>query len=226
MKRIFWAGDSTVKHNRINTYPQTGIGQVFDLYLKEDVEICNYAENGRSTKSFIDEGRLDEINKEIREGDFLLVQFGHNDQKDEIDRYTEPFGSYQNNLGQFIKVAREHGAYPVLITPLSRRVFDEEGIISNHSHLDYPHAMKELAKELQVPCIDLCEKSRKLISKIGDLNSKRWFMHLKPNEYKNYPEGIEDNTHLKYEGAVVMAGLVAEGLRELGGIYAKLFLDG
>ena len=225
MKHIFWAGDSTVKHNRANTYPQTGIGQVFNLYLKSDVEIHNHAENGRSTKSFISEGRLDEIDKRIKEKDFLFIQFGHNDQKEDIDRRTEAFTSYQENLRQFINIARKHGAYPVLITPLSRRIFNKEGIIKNHSHMEYPNAMKEVSKELGVPCIDLSEKSWELISRTGDLNSKKWFMHLKLNEYKNYPEGMEDNTHLKYEGAVAMAGLVAEGLKELGSIYEELLLD-
>lgn len=224
MTRIFWAGDSTVKYNKINTYPQTGMGQVLNLYLRADIEVCNYAENGRSTKSFIDEGRLDQIDKEIKEKDFLFIQFGHNDQKDDIERYTDPFGTYQENLNQFIDLAKKHGAYPVLITPLSRRIFDKNGLINTHSHFDYPKAAKSLAKQLGVPCIDLSEKSRKIISKSGDLNSRRWFMHLKPNEYKAYPQGLEDNTHLNYQGAVVMAGLVAEGLMELGGVYAKLLL--
>ena len=225
MKRIFWAGDSTVKHNRANTYPQTGIGQVFNLYLKSGIEVHNHAENGRSTKSFINEGRLDEIDKQIKEKDFLFIQFGHNDQKEDIERRTEAFGSYQVNLRQFINIARKHGAYPVLITPLSRRIFDEKGILVSHSHMEYPDAMKEVAKELEVPCIDLSEKSRELINKMGDLDSKKWFMHLKPNEYKNYPEGKTDNTHLKHEGAVVMADLIAEGLKELGSIYAELLSD-
>ena len=225
MKHIFWAGDSTVKHNRVNTYPQTGIGQVFNLYLKSDIEVHNHAENGRSTKSFISEGRLETIDKEIKEKNFLFIQFGHNDQKEDIERRTEAFGSYQDNLRQFINIARKHGACPVLITPLSRRIFDKEGVIKNHSHMEYPDAMKEVAKELDVPCIDLSEKSRELISKTGDLDSKKWFMHLKPNEYDNYSEGKEDNTHLKYEGAVVMAGLIAEGLKELGSVYAELLLD-
>lgn len=225
MSRIFWAGDSTIKHNRIDTYPQTGIGQVFDLYLKPGVCVYNFAENGRSTKSFINEGRLDQIDQEIRNGDFLFIQFGHNDEKDDEARYTEPYGSYQDNLKLFVEVARRHGAYPVLITPLSRRIFDKRGELSNHTHLDYPNAMKDLANRMRVPCIDLCEKSRELMNKTGELNSRKWFMHLKPNEYKNYPQGMEDNTHLKHEGAVVMAGLIAEGLKELGGIYNSILLN-
>lgn len=225
MKRIFWAGDSTVKHNRINTYPQTGMGQTLNLYLKPGIRVYNHAENGRSTKSFIDEGRLENIDKEIGEKDFLFIQFGHNDQKEDSERRTEAFGSYQDNLRRFIKLARNHGAYPVLISPLSRRIFDESGILKGHSHMDYPEAMEEVAKELDVAYIDLSEKSRALLSLTGDLDSRKWFMHLQANEYKKYPDSLEDNTHLKYEGAVVMAGLIAQGLRELGSVYSQLLLD-
>ncbi len=225
MKNIFWAGDSTVKHNRINTYPQTGIGQVFNLYLKAGIKVYNHAENGRSTKSFISEGRLEEIGRQIKEGDFLFIQFGHNDQKEDMARRTEAFGSYQGNLRQFVAVAKENGAYPLLITPLSRRIFNKEGSLDGHSHGDYPEAMKALAKELGVACIDLSEKSMKLINEIGEPNSRKWFMNLKPNDHRNYPDGIDDNTHLKHEGAVAMAGLLAEGLRELGTIYKDLLFD-
>jgi lysophospholipase L1-like esterase len=225
VKRIFWAGDSTVKHNRINSYPQTGIGQVMNLYLKPEIEIHNYAENGRSTKSFIDEGRLKLIEEALQEGDILLIQFGHNDQKDEEARYTEPFGTYQENLKKFIKVAREKNAFPVLITPLYRRFFDEEGKLEEHVHMEYPKAMLEVAKKYEVSCIDLCESSRQLLITTGDIASRKWFMHLQPNEFSNYPEGLLDNTHLRHEGAVVMAGLVAEGFKMLGGIYEELLLD-
>lgn len=222
--RIFWAGDSTVKHNRIITYPQTGIGQVMNLYLKPEIEVCNYAENGRSTKSFINETRLDKIDALLGEGDYLFIQFGHNDQKEDSERHTEPFLDYQENLSKFIAIARNHKANPVLITSLYRRIFREGKLLEN-VHLDYPEAMIELGQRLDVPVIDLCEKSKKLMELTGDTNSKNWFMNLEVNQFKNYPEGLEDNTHLRYEGAVVMAGLIAEGLKELGGIYPELLID-
>lgn len=222
--RIFWAGDSTVKHNRINTYPQTGIGQVMNLYLKPEIEICNHAENGRSTKSFINEKRLDKIDELIGEGDYLFIQFGHNDQKEDSERHTEPFFDFQENLLKYIMIAKNHRAYPVLITSLYRRFFSEGKLLDN-VHLDYPKAMIELGQRMEVPVIDLCEKSRRLFEITGDTNSMSWFMNLKENQFKNYPEGLEDNTHLRYEGAVVMAGLIAEGLKELGGIYKELLID-
>lgn len=220
---IFYAGDSTVAQNSIRTYPQTGIGQTLPLYLKQLVTVHNHAINGRSTKSFIDESRLAAIYNELRAGDFLLIQFGHNDEKVQDEtRYTSPFGEYQENLGKFINVARNRNAYPVLITPLYRRLFDSSGTLSEHTHGEYPDAMKEVGARLQVPVIDLCEKSRQLLLKTGEERSRRWFMNFPAGEYRNYPEGKTDNTHLCYEGAIVFAGLVADGLRELGGIYADL----
>ena len=112
MTTIFWAGDSTVKQNGISTYPQTGIGQVFDRYTRPfQVLIDNCAENGRSTKSFIDEGRLDAIDRHIREGDFLFIQFGHNDEKaEDPSRYADPDGAFRDNLALFVETARRHGA--------------------------------------------------------------------------------------------------------------------
>ncbi|MDA3812188.1 MAG: hypothetical protein PF518_17865 [Spirochaetaceae bacterium] len=107
--RIFLAGDSTVARNTISSYPQCGWGQALHLYLKKDIHILNFAKNGRSSKSFIDEGLLDDIKKEILPGDLLLIQFGHNDQKDEEERRTEPFESYQEYLKLYIDAARKKG---------------------------------------------------------------------------------------------------------------------
>ncbi|WP_246240622.1 rhamnogalacturonan acetylesterase [Anaerocolumna sedimenticola] len=200
IRNIFWAGDSIVKKNTIETFPQTGIGQVMYLYLQPDVKVYNYAENGRSTKTFIEEGRLDQIDTEIGKQDFLFIQFGHNDENEDITRHTDAYGDYQKNLKQFITTAEKRGAYPVLLTPLYQHLFDSRGLIQDKVHGAYPDAMKELADELNVPCIDLCESSKNLLAKMGDEPSKKWFMHLKPGEYKNYPDGLADNTHLKYEG--------------------------
>ncbi len=221
---IFWAGDSTVKQNDFTSFPQTGIGQGLPLFLKKEVHIRNFAQNGRSTKSFIAEGRLQMMEKLIKENDFLLIQFGHNDEKPEEERHTEPFTTFQENLRQYIKTATDHKAHPVLITPLYRRLFEEDGRLVEYTHLDYPDAILALGKELHVPVIDLCTISKELIQKTGEEKSKKWFMHLEPLEYPNYPEGKTDNTHLKYDGAVTFAGIIAEELRKLGGMYADLLL--
>ena len=221
-KRIFWAADSTVATNYIDSYPQTGIGQVIKLYLKEEIEIHNFAKNGRSTKSFINEGILSEIEKELSKDDFFFIQFGHNDEKEDEARSTQPFSTYQEYLSKYVEVARKAGAHPVLITSLYRRKFLPDGNIKDNVHFDYPDAMKQLGEKLNVPIIDLCEMSKSLLEVTGDEESKKWFMHLKKGEYASHIDGLQDDTHLKHEGAVKMAGLVVEGLKELGGIYMDL----
>lgn len=222
---IYWAGDSTVKQNDITSYPQTGIGQGFSLYIKKGIFIDNRAENGRSTKSFIEEGILDSIAKDIKKGDFLFIQFGHNDEKPDEERHTDPFGSYQENLKAYIKTATDKGAYPVLITSLYRRLFQKDNkTLVPDTHGDYPEAMLAVGKECHVPVIDLCTLSKSLIEKSGPEQSKRWFMHLPEGRYPNYPEGKTDNSHLTYEGCVVFSGLIAAELRKLGGIYEELLL--
>jgi lysophospholipase L1-like esterase len=222
MKKIYWAGDSTVKDNYIDTYPRTGIAQGLRLYLKSDVIIINHAENARSTKNFISEGRLDKLAKEISRGDFLFIEFGHNDWNEDPNRHTKPFGNYKTNLAKMVKTALERDAYPVLITPLYCRFLDEKGVLKDKVHFEYPDAMLELSKELHVPCIDLCEQSRQLLKNTDLSVSKNWFMNLEAGQYSAYPDGITDDAHLQHNGSVVFAGLIAEELKKLGSIYAEL----
>lgn len=225
MPKIYWAGDSTVKQNDMTSFPQTGIGQGMVLYVKKEILIVNRAENGRSTKSFIDEGRLEFIKENIKEGDFLFIQFGHNDEKADEERHTDSATTFRSYLREYIKVARDVNAYPVLITPLYRRLFKEDGKLVEKTHLDYPEAMIEVGKEDNVPVIDLCEISRQLIEKTGDEKSKKWFMQFPAGRYPLYPEGKSDNTHLVYEGAFTFAGIIAEELAKLGGVYSEILVD-
>ncbi len=226
MNTIFWAGDSTVQTNDYTTYPQCGIGQVFPLFLKEGYRVENHAKNGRSTKSFIEEGRLWAIGERIDQGDLLFIQFGHNDEKHEDPtRYTEPFSSFIENLEQFIRVAREHGAYPVLITPLERRCFDERGNLEPGFHGDYAAGMKQTAKNCQVPLVDLYRMSREMLSMAGELESRKWYMFFEEGTYAEHPERSQDNTHLRYEGAVLYGSLIARELRKLGGIYGNFIIE-
>lgn len=224
--RIFWAGDSTVKQNYYMSFPQTGIGQAYGLYLKKTVKIENYAENGRSTKSFIDEGRLDYIDREIKEGDFLYIQFGHNDEKPDEARHTVSFGDYQDNLRKFVEVARNHKAYPLFITSLYRRQFmeDQKHLVEG-THQDYPDAMIALAKELDVPVVDLCKLSKEKIEEAGYEATKKWFLHVPAGIYPNFPNGKEDNSHLQYEGAYVFSKIIADEVAKIGGVYASVLVD-
>lgn len=221
--RIFWAGDSTVKQNFRNKYPQTGIGQVMNRYFKREVQVYNYAQNGRSTKSFIEEGHLEKIESELKEGDYLFIQFGHNDSKEDPLRRTEPDTTFKDYLKQYIQVARNHGAKPVLITPAGRRHFSEDGTYLP-SHGEYPKAMREVAAMEQVPLIDLTAKSEAFLTKTGDEASKKLYMIFEAGRYpqEEYRNGLFDNTHFQYEGAMVMGGFVAQGLWELGEEYREL----
>lgn len=226
MPRIFWAGDSTVKQKDYTVYPECGIGQGFLLFIKKEILLVNRAENGRSTKSFIDEGRLDFIRDNIREGDFLFIQFGHNDEKiSDPSRYTDAGTTFKENLKKFIDVARNVGAYPLLITPLYRRWFDDDHKIMRDVHMGYPKAVLEVAEECDVPVVDLCAMSEKLIEEAGDMESRKWFMHLPAGMYPNFPEGKLDNTHLQYAGAVEFAKLVAQGIASLDSPYRDILLN-
>ncbi len=210
MATVHYIGDSTVARNNIHSYPQTGMSQGLGLYLKEAVTIRSYAKNGRSTKSFLDEGRFVAVEQAMQSGDFLLIQFGHNDEKDDPARHTDPDTTFTENLRLFINAARKKGAYPVLITPIARRLFDGAGDFLPGSHGEYPDAMRRLAEAEQVPLVDLTTATEAFVASVGDEPSKPLFMWPK------------DNTHLKPEGAVKMAGFLAEGLRNLGGVYADL----
>ena len=226
MIHIFWAGDSTVATNKASTYPQTGIGQAFDRYTAADVVVCNHAVNGRSTKSFIDESRLATIYDAITKGDYLFIQFGHNDEKkNDPARYTDPHGEFIVNLGKYVNVARNKGAYPVFITSVERRLFDEDGKLKPSEHTEYVLGMKEAAEKFDVPVVDLFTMSRDFLEKTGDEDSKKYYMNLAPGEAAWAPEGKIDNSHLKYEGAMLYAGMVAKGLAELGEPYSSLIAD-
>lgn len=214
ISRILYAGDSTVTFNKIDSYPQTGMSQALLLYLKEEVQLRSFARNGRSTKSFLAEGRLEAIEKEIRPGDLLLVQFGHNDEKKEDpNRYTCPETDFQENLLKFAQTAKEHGAQAVFITPIARRLFDANGNFLPGSHGAYPEAVKRAAERAGVPVIDLTAITEDYLAGVGDLWSRPLFVWPK------------DNTHLKYEGAVMMAGFLCRELKKLGEPYESLFIE-
>ena len=210
MLTIFYIGDSTVARNNIHSYPQTGMSQGLELYVKESVRIESHAKNGRSTKSFLDEGRFQAVEAAMQPGDLLLIQFGHNDEKPDEARHTDPQTSFKANLQLFIDAARRCGAYPVLTTPIARRLFDEKGNFRPGSHGEYPAAIRELATEAGIPLIDLTAATEAYLAKLGDEPSKPLFMWPK------------DNTHLKPGGAVKMAGFLVDGLRALGGVYAAI----
>ena len=212
MATVYYIGDSTVTYNRIDSWPQQGMSNALGLYLKEDITLSPHGRNGRSTKSFLDEGAFEAIKQGMEPGDFLLIQFGHNDEKDDPARHTDPQSSYKENLSYFIRRAREKGAYPVLITSIARRLFDEAGNFRPGSHGLYPEAVRELGRELGVPVADLTSITEEYLARVGDNPSKGWFMWPK------------DNTHLKPEGAMIMASFLAKELRRMGSPYSDILI--
>jgi lysophospholipase L1-like esterase len=210
--KIFLAGDSTMSIKEVKAYPETGWGMPFVSFWDSTVIIINRAKNGRSTKTFINEGLWKSISDEVMEGDYVFIQFGHNDEsKEKTERYTTP-EEYKNNLSVFIRETRAKKANPVLLTPASRRRFDKEGKVLQ-THETYSALVRNVAGEQDVPLIDLDEKSRSLYQEFGMENSKLLFLQLKPGEHPNYPDGKIDNTHFNELGARLMAELVLQSIR-------------
>jgi lysophospholipase L1-like esterase len=208
-------GDSTMADKETKAEPERGWGQVLQLFFDTaKVKICNHAKNGRSSKSFIDEGRWVNILDSIHSGDYVIIQFGHNDMKTDSARHTDPQTTYRANLIRFITETRTKGAFPVLCTSIVRRKFSDEGILTD-THGEYPIVTRKVASEFNVPLIDLQKKSEKLISELGPEKSKELFVYTNPGEYPNRPNGIKDDTHLNKKGALKIAELAIEGMKEI-----------
>lgn len=202
-RTLFIAGDSTAAQKFAPAAPETGWGMAFPFFLHKDLSVSNHAVNGRSSKSFVDEGRLDVVLSAIRPGDFLLVQFAHNDEKAaDPTRYTEPWTTYQDYLRLYIDGARARGARPVLATAVERRRFDADGNAAP-THGDYPAAMRALAEKERVALLDLQALSLALWQKLGVEETKTYF---------NWTETEQDNTHFNPPGAIAVARLVAQEL--------------
>jgi len=211
---IYLAGDSTMAKKLPEKRPETGWGEMLAQYFQDSTAaIDNRAQNGRSTRTFISEGRWQAIVDALRPGDFVLIQFGHNDEsKEKVDRYTPP-ADYRNNLIKFITEVRAKKATPVLLTPVMRRKFDKDGKLID-THGEYPDIVRSVAAEYKVALIDMQRSSAAVLTSYGSEGSRKLFLQLKPGENPNYPNGIEDNTHFNPFGAEVMAGLAAEGIRQ------------
>lgn len=208
-KTIFLAGDSTVCDQYDEPY--TGWGQVLQYFFNEGIAVSNHAYSGRTAVSFIREKRLDDILKVIKKGDYLFMQFGHNDQKPGA-YHSDAMGKYKEVLMVYIDKAREKGAIPVLVTSMMRRNFNEEGKIVNTLE-NYPEAMRQLAEKENLALIDLNARSEKLFNELGPEKCKEIFIHIAPGEMSNYPEGIADDTHFSEYGAMKMAELVVDEIK-------------
>lgn len=211
---IYTIGDSTMA-NKPDTdqNPERGWAQVLPMFFNEKVSIINKAVNGRSTRSFIDQGRWQEVYQSLKPGDYVFIQFGHNDQKFKSpDRYTNPHTAYRHNLIKFVKQTREKGATPILFSSIVRRNFNEHGTLID-THGAYPLETRLVALEYDVEFIDLQFLTERLEMAYGQEKSKSLHLHYAPGEIAYYPNGKKDNTHLSVKGANEVSKLVINHLK-------------
>lgn len=207
---VYLVGDSTMADKTVDAWPETGWGMPFHYFFDSTIVVDNRAKNGRSTRTFIEEGRWKAIMAQLQPGDYVLVQFGHNDEVPTKRSYTPP-KQFTANLDKFVDDARSRGAFPVLITPVARRRFDSAGHIVE-THAQYARLVRETAAKDKVPLIDLDAESQALLQQLGPETSKYFFNYLAPGENPHYPSGRADNTHFSELGARRMAEIVLHDL--------------
>lgn len=212
---VYIAGDSTVQTYDEYWRPEAGWGQMIPRFFSSDVTFKNHAIGGRSTKSFINEGRLDNILREIKPNDYFLIQFGHNDATISIPERYASVPDYKNYLKTYINGARQRGAIPILVTPVGRRDFNAETGKFNVSFPEYVQGMKEVAAELNVDVVDLSARSVAYYDTIGPEGSLSVFLHTDPGVYTAFPNGSQDNTHFQEYGAIQLARLVSDEIKNL-----------
>ena len=210
---IWMIGDSTMAPKKKEAFPELGWGVALSNFIKSDVTIHNHAVNGRSTLSFINENGWKNVCDSIQPGDYVIIQFGHNDQKPKPDRHTEPFGSFKDNLKKFIAEARSHKANPVLCSSIVRRHFNGKGNLTD-THKDYITATKQVATETATDYVDMEKLTRKLVLDMGPQGSKTIY---------NFTDKKQDSTHLNVEGANVVAKLFVDDAQKRKLPIAKYF---
>ena len=225
---VFMIGDSTMANKSITgSKPERGWGHVLGGFFTEDIVVDNHAVNGRSSKSFIDEGRWDKVLSRIKPGDYVVIQFGHNDEKSQEKLHTIPGTTFDANLERFVREARERGAHPILMSAIVRRNFiapqeqpgavtardgQVEGDTLYDTHGSYLDSPRNVAKRLDVPFVDANRITHELVQGLGREDSKKLFMWVAPNTVPAMPKGSVDNTHLNVYGARVVAGLLVDAM--------------
>ncbi|KLT69298.1 rhamnogalacturonan acetylesterase [Flavobacterium sp. ABG] len=213
---VYCIGDSTMANKKDpEKNPEHGWAQVLQPFFKDNILVENKAVNGRSTKSFIAEKRWDSIYKKLKTGDYVFIEFGHNDEKTgDSARYTNPHTAYRYNLIRFVKESREKGAVPVLLSSIARRNFNEQGVLLP-THGDYPLETRLVAQEYKVPFIDLEYYTELLEQSYGVEKSKLLHLHFKAGEVPYYREEKNDDTHLSLLGATEIAKIVINQIKLL-----------
>jgi lysophospholipase L1-like esterase len=210
---VFLAGDSTMAVKDTRAYPETGWGMPFQFMFDTTVTVKNLAKNGRSTRTFITEGLWQKITDQLNPGDYVLIQFGHNDEIPTKTTATKP-AEFHDYLVKFVNDARAKQGIPILITPVARRKFNAEGLVQG-THDAYSAIVRAVAAEQQVALIDLDKESQALLQKLVPEKSKLLYNHLTANEHPNYPKGVTDDTHFNELGARMMAEIVLADIRSL-----------
>jgi lysophospholipase L1-like esterase len=209
---VFMAGDSTMADKPlVPANAERGWGQLLPICFVPEVRVENYAANGRSSKSFRAEGKWKIILDRLKPGDYVIIQFGHNDEKSDEARHTEPLGSFAKNLRRFIAEVRERNGLPILATPVARRVFKDGKLEDTHG--DYPAATRKVAEEEKVPLLEMNTKSMDLLTKLGPDLSLKLFNHLADGEFDTKPKAQSDNTHFNAFGASRMCDLALEEIK-------------
>lgn len=237
---VFMIGDSTMANKPLDKENQErGWGQMLPMFFEGAIKVDNHAVNGRSSKSFIDEGRWEKVREKIRPGDYVIIQFGHNDEKAKsADRYTVPGGTFDANLKKFVNETREKGATPILMNSIVRRNFPANGIaaaqtddrqktwkkgLENYpaegdtlvdTHGDYRIAPRNVAEEMGVAFIDMNTLTHELVQRLGRENSRMLYMWMPVGVYEFAPEGRIDNTHLNVFGGIVVSRLAVNAIAE------------
>ena len=217
---IYIIGDSTAANKQPKAYPETGWGMELQFFFNSEIVVDNRALNGRSTKSFKAEKQWQPILEKLAPGDYVLIEFGHNDEKIEKPGIGTSLAEFKTNLINYVNETRSKKAVPVLLTPISRRSFKNRVLVDSHG--DYPKVTRKVADSLKVPLIDMLVKTENLLTKLGDLPSIKLFNYVDSGNV-NYPTGKKDDTHLSPEGAKQIAALVVDGIKERKlGIAKKL----
>lgn len=210
---IWLCGDSTMSIKEQKAYPETGWGMPFVFFWDSTVTVKNLARNGRSTSSFRNEGLWKKVTDEAEEGDYVFIQFGHNDEVPTKKTYTTEM-EFKNNLRRYVEEVRNKKAIPVLLTPMARRSFDSSSGKVNGTHDVYSQIVRNVAKDHAVALFDMDKITQDLYQQFGVEKSKLLFLQLKPGEHPNYPDGKDDNTHFSELGARLIAQLVLVEIRK------------
>jgi len=224
---IYMAGDSTMQTYRGNYAPQQGWGQRMQELVKDGVHVYNRSIGGRSTRSFKNEKRWESLVREVKKGDFVIIQFGHNDgTKAKPERYADPKTEYKDNLRQFVEDVRKAGGIPLIATSIPFGIYLEDGSLKPAGFLNpYLESAREVAAETKCDLVDLYAYADRELNAVGEKKGTMLYLVLAPGDYPNFPEGKTDRCHINFRGALFYAKAFALLAKENKLPVADLFKE-